>query len=310
MDTLLMVGGDLCMRTAGRLDPLRWQCAGLRRRPVPAIPGSRIPWFQADLRDPASLSTALADIPSITHLLYAPAPDARTPDNYARVYPEGLRALLRALPEPERLRRCVLVDSTAVWGPSDAWVDEETPTDPEDFRGASMLAAEALMHERLTVGFPNATGTALRLSGLYGPGRLRLIEGLRSGRIKAPSGPGHWANRIHIEDAAAACAHLLSLPQPLPCYIGTDDHPLPTADLYDALARMANGPLPDRETRPPDGKRLSNARLRASGWTPQWPDMTTGYAQALVSDGRSAHQIRCAEAARPPRTTPPRRSPT
>ncbi|WP_291774620.1 NAD-dependent epimerase/dehydratase family protein [Castellaniella sp.] len=310
MNTLLLIGGDLCMRTAGRLDSAEWQCAGLRRRPVLATPGSRIRWFQADLRDPASLSAALSAIPPTTHLLYAPAPDARTPETYVQVYPEGLRTLLETLPEPERLRRCVMVDSTAVWGPSNAWVDEETPANPEDFRGASMLAAEALLHEQLTGRFQNVIGTALRLSGLYGPGRLRLIEGLRSGRIKAPTGPGHWANRIHIEDAASACAHLLALPKPLSCYIGTDDHPLPTADLYDALARMADCHLPDRETRPPDGKRLSNARLRASGWTPQWPDMTTGYAQALVSAARSAPPIRCAEAARPPRTAPPRRSPT
>lgn len=281
MNSLLLVGGDLCMRTAGRLDPALWHCAGLRRRTVPFNPGNRFPWFQADLRDPESLSTALSAIPSVTHILYAPAPDARTPETYTQVYPEGLRTLLEALPEPERLRRCVLVDSTAVWGPSDAWVDEKTPVDPEDFRGASMLAAEALLHERLAGRFPNATGTALRLSGLYGPGRLRLIEGLRSGRIKAPNGPGHWANRIHVEDAASACAHLLMLPKPLPCYIGTDDHPMPTADLYDALARLANSSPPEREDRPPDGKRLSNARLRASGWTPRWPDMTAGYAHAL-----------------------------
>lgn len=281
MNTLLLVGGDLCTRTAGRLDHALWHCAGLRRRLVPATLGSRILWFQADLRDPASLSTALSAIPPVTHVLYAPAPDARIPDTYTQVYPEGLNTLLEALPDPKRLRRCVLVDSTAVWGPSEAWVDEGTPPDPEDFRGVSMLAAEALLHERLAGQFPNATGTALRLSGLYGPGRLRLIEGLRNGRIKVPSGPGHWANRLHIEDAASACAHLLTLPTPLPCYIGTDDHPMPTADLYDALARMTNSPLPGREVHPPDGKRLSNARLRASGWAPQWPDMTTGYAQVL-----------------------------
>lgn len=288
MNTLLLVGGDLCLRTASRLDHTRWHCAGLRRRPVPANPGGRIAWFQADLRDPASLSTVLSAIPPITHLLYAPAPDTRTPEAYDQVYPRGLRTLLEALPEPERLRRCVLVDSTAVWGPSDAWVNERTPPDPEDFRGASMLAAEALLHERLASRFPNATGTALRLSGLYGPGRLRLIDGLRSGRTKAPSGPGHWANRIHIEDAASACAHLLTLPKPLPCYIGTDDHPMPTADLYDTLAHMVNSPPPRREARPPDGKRLSNERLRASGWTPEWPDMTAGYAHALSVGSRTA----------------------
>jgi nucleoside-diphosphate-sugar epimerase len=284
MNTLLLIGGDLCARTARRLDPSSWRCVGLRRHPLSHDAGGRIRWFQADLRDPSSLSAVLSATPSVTHILYAPAPDRRTPEAYDGVYPRGLGMLLDALPEPDRLRRCVLVDSTAVWGPSEAWVNEETPARPDDFRGRSMLRAEALMHERLAKLPGAATGTALRLSGLYGPGRLRLIDGLRAGRIKAPGGPGHWANRIHIDDAAAACAHLLTLAHPMPCYIGTDDRPMPTADLYDALARMSDSPRPDRQFRPPDGKRLSNERLRGSGWIPQWPDMAAGYAAALASD--------------------------
>lgn len=278
-NTLLLIGGDLCARTAGALDPEAWTCIGLRRRAMGARPGDRIRWLQADLGDPDALAETLAAAP-VTHILYAPAPDARTPEAYARAYPLGLRALLGALPHPDRLRRCVLVDSSAVWGPdaADGMVDEDTPPAPADFRGAAMLEAETLLHGRLP-----GRGVALRLSGLYGPGRLRLPDGLRAGRIAAPDGPGHWANRIHVDDAARACAHLLALADPLPCYIGTDDHPMPTADLYDALARMAGGPRPIRERRPPDGKRLSNARLRASGWAPAWPDMLDGYAACLAA---------------------------
>ncbi|MFC4297031.1 hypothetical protein ACFO0J_03120 [Castellaniella hirudinis] len=300
-NTLLLVGGDLCARTANVLDPDAWTCIGLRRRAMAAAPGARIRWLRADLADRAVLAGTLTATP-ITHLLYAPAPDARTPEAYARAYPLGLRALLDALPGLDRLQRCVLVDSTAVWGPDTAgihpsrdsaradppagpWVDEDTPATPADFRGAAMLEAESLLHARLP-----GRGVALRLSGLYGPGRLRLIDGLRAGRIAAPDGPGHWANRIHVDDAARACAHLLSLDAPRSCYIGTDDRPMPTADLYDALARMAGGPSPAREPRPPEGKRLSNARLRASGWTPAWPDMLDGYA-ACLADERPGPEI-------------------
>jgi nucleoside-diphosphate-sugar epimerase len=294
--TLLLVGGDLCIRAAAMLDAARWTCIGLRRRAMDARPGARIRWLRADLADPAALAGALAALPAacgrITHILYAPAPDARTPEAYARAYPLGLRALLDALPDPDALRRCVLVDSSAVWGPDAAGqrVDEDTPPAPADFRGAAMLEAEALLHARLP-----GRGVALRLSGLYGPGRLRLAEGLRTGRMAAPDGPGHWANRIHVEDAARACAHLLDLADPLPCYIGTDDHPMPTADLYEALARMAGGPPPARASRPPDGKRLSNTRLRASGWTPAWPDMLDGYAACLgAADAPRSLHVPCA----------------
>ena len=283
--TLLLVGGDLCARTAALLDPLHWGCFGVRRRAMQAAGHGHLRWSRADLADPATLAAALATIQNstadtaITHLLYAPAPDTRTPEAYARAYPDGLRILLDALPDPDRLQRCVLVDSTAVWGPAahDAWVDETTPTSPADFRGTTMLAAEALLQTRLP-----GRGVALRLSGLYGPGRRRLLDGLQAGRIAAPDGPGHWANRIHIDDAARACAHLLTLAKPLPCYIGTDNQPMPTAALYDALARLAGGPPPVREPRPAEGKRLSNARLRASGWAPVWQNARDGHAAVLA----------------------------
>uniref|UniRef100_UPI0033409931 NAD-dependent epimerase/dehydratase family protein n=1 Tax=Castellaniella defragrans TaxID=75697 RepID=UPI0033409931 len=286
MNTLLLVGGGLCERAAGMLDPAHWRCLGLRRRPGPA-PDGVIAWHEADLRDPESLSFLCApECPAITHILYAPAPDARTPADYAEVYPAGLSRLLGSLPSggPGRLRRCVLVGSSAVWGPADGWVDEETPPDATDFRARALLDAEAALHALL----PPGVGITLRLSGLYGPGRRRLVDGLRAGSIPAPDGPGHWANRLHIDDAARACAHLLSLDRPEPLYIGTDGHPLPTAVLYDALARLAGGPVPARQARAPSGKRLSNARLRASGWTPAWPDALAGYRACLAQDARAA----------------------
>src|SRR5690606_25944179 len=134
MDTLLLVGGDLCVRTAARLDPSAWTCIGLRRRAMDgdARPGGALRWLRADLANPDTLAPALraardlAGAP-ITHLVYAPSPDARTAEAYDRAYPAGLRALLDALPDPDGLQRCVLVNSTAVWGPdtADAWVDED-----------------------------------------------------------------------------------------------------------------------------------------------------------------------------------------
>ncbi len=255
--------------------------------------GSPIRWIQGDLGRTETLSALrTGGFPPITHILYAPSPDGRTPEDYARVYPLGLRALLAALGHAGQIQRCVLVDSTAVWGPvatrgqsphnrksADDWVNEDTPTQPADFRGASMLEAEAILHARLP-----GRAVALRLSGLYGPGRLRLIEGLRVGRIRAPDGSGHWANRIHVDDAARACTHLLTLADPLPCYIGTDDAPMPTAELYEALARLAGCPPPVRQTQAPRSKRLSNARLRASGWAPQWPRALDGYAACLTAE--------------------------
>lgn len=285
MKTLLLVGGDLCMRTAAILNPEHWEFIGVRRRPMQYDPDDGILWHQANLWDRLSLSFLGRDeFPEVTHILYAPAPAGRTDRDYAEIYSFGLARVLDSLPRRcvDRLQRCVLVSSSAVWGPSNDWVNEDTPVQKTNFRAKSLLDAEAALGALVGPGI----GTTLRLSGLYGPERLRLIKGLRQGTIRAPEGPGHWANRLHIDDAALACAHLLALPDPDPLYIGTDDHPTSTADLYDSLADLAGAQRPARQPQAPSGKRLSNARLRASGWTPEWPDALTGYAACLAAPVR------------------------
>lgn len=277
MNTLLLVGGELCERTAAVFDPARWKCIGLRRSKVVSSGENSIAWREADLLNPESLSLlSAAEFSEVTHILYAPSPDSRTEAHYTGVYSLGLPRLLNSLPAGclNRLQRCVLVGSSAVWGPSDDWVDEDTPVERTNFRAASLLEAEDAMHALL----PSGVGVSLRLSGLYGPGRLQLLKGLQAGTITAPDGPGHWANRIHIDDAAQACAHLLTMADPQPLYIGTDNCPMPTAQFYEALAQLIGAPSPARQLRAPSGKRLSNARLRASGWTPTWPNALDWYA--------------------------------
>jgi nucleoside-diphosphate-sugar epimerase len=115
---------------------------------------------------------------------------------------------------------------------------------------------------------------------------MQLIERLRSGTVRVPRATPHWANRIHVDDAAAALVHLLFMRDPLPLYLGVDNTPLPLDVLYDALARRVQAPLPAGGQAPAGvgSKRLSNARLRASGFVPQWPDAREGYAALLDGD--------------------------
>ena len=287
MNTLLLVGGELCQRTAALLDRAQWRCLGLRRRAMgDAADDDSIIWHQGDLADPESLAVlAKGPLAQATHVLYAPAPSTREPQSYADVYSEGLPRLLAAFaPEQRsRLQRVVLVGSTVVWGGSDAWVDETTPMENSNFRAAGVVGAIEALQSTL----PAPVGVAVCPSGLYGPGRTRVVQGLREGTTVAPEGPGHWANRLHIDDAARACVHLLTLADPEPLYIATDDTPMPTAELYDAIAPLAGGPSVQRESRPGSGKRLSNARLRGTGWAPRWPDTVEGYRALIEAEAPS-----------------------
>lgn len=273
-ERILLAGcGDLGLRVAARLlaqDAAVW---ALRRQP-PAQAPHGLRWVGADLTAPHTLSSLPG---GITGVVYLPAPDLRDRAAYRALFVDGLQNLLAAL-DAKALKRVLLVSSSAVYGEhDDDWVDEDTPPAPLGFNGAILREAEELLAAQ------PVPGIVLRLAGLYGPGRLQVIERLRTGAVRVPRETPHWANRIHVDDAAAAIVHLLGLAKPQALYVGVDDTPMPLDELYDFLAQLVDAP-PPREGPPPVGigsKRLSNARLRASGWTPQWPDTRDGYAALL-----------------------------
>lgn len=278
MPHLLLAGaGDLARHTAPLLANNGFQVTGLRRRPPPAE-GS-IQWRAADLTRPETLAPAM---PDASHVLYAASPDGRDPDAYRRIFLDGPANLLNAL-NTNTLQRFVFVSSTAVYESSAHWVDDATPAAPENFNGEILVQAENALRERL-----GDKLVVIRPSGLYGPGRTMLLQRLERGDARVAASPVHWANRFHIADAARACAHLLQLGKPRPCYIGSDGHPLPLTVLYDALADMLGVARPQRggAPLPMASKRLRPQALLDSGFQPEWPDALKGY-RAII-DGQGA----------------------
>ena len=249
--------GDVGARAAALLRAHGADVYGLRRS-ARALPDGVTP-VRADLADASSLSSLPG---AIRQVVYLPTPDARTPGAYRRVFVDGLEHLLDAL-AGSPLERVLFVSSSAVYGEHGGdWVDEATPPAPPGFNGEILLEAERRLAAR------DLPATVLRLAGLYGPGRDGLFGRLRTGQARVPHEPPFWANRIHVEDAAGAIAHLLALPDPAPLYLGVDDTPLPLDMLYGYLSERLGAPPPGVGP-PPRGignKRLRNARLRASGY--------------------------------------------
>lgn len=273
-ERILLAGcGDLGLRVAARLLAAGDEVWALRRSP-PADGPRGLRWIGADLTAPDTL----AGLPrGIARVAYLPAPAARARAAYQSLFVDGLRQLLDAL-DGRALQRVLLVSSSAVYGEHDGdWVDEATPPAPPGFNGELLLQAEQWLAAQAV------PSTVLRLAGLYGPARLQLVERLRAGTARAPREAPHWANRIHVDDAAAAVVHLLRLPSPAPLYVGVDDTPLPLDELYDYLAQLVDAPPPADGPAPVGvgSKRLRNTRLRASGWVPAWPDARDGYAALL-----------------------------
>jgi nucleoside-diphosphate-sugar epimerase len=275
-NTALLVGGDLARRTALLLNEQGFRCIGLRRS-TPAQPQPQLQWVQADLCKPDTL----VNLPGpISHLLYAVTPDQRTQAAYHLAYVQGLENLLNAL-DITHLRRAVFVSSTAVYGDSSDWVTEATATEPSGFNGKVLLQAENLLRRKV-----GDNAVALRLSGIYGPERTQLLQRLRSGTMNLSDQNDQWTNRVHIDDAAGACAHALTLVRPEAVYIVTDDTPVAMGTLYGTLANMLHADFtPPRPTQPAhmSGKRLSNERLKASGYQLKWPDSLQGYRAIIQS---------------------------
>jgi nucleoside-diphosphate-sugar epimerase len=270
-ETVLIAGaGDVGSRVARRLVAQGKHVIALRRGEV--TPNPAIRWLRGDLTRPETLR----DLPKVDAVVFAATPDARDEPAYRAIFVDGLRHLIEALPAPPG--RTLFVSSTAVYGEhAGDWVDETTPTAPPGFNGRVLVEAEDWLASRV-VG-----GTSLRLAGLYGPGRTQLFDRLREGTISVPRGRSVFANRMHVDDAAAAIVHLLSLDAPESLYVGVDNTPLPVDELYDYLAGLL-GAAPPPDGSPVTGignKRMSNARLRATGFQCRWPDARMGYAALL-----------------------------
>ncbi len=224
----------------------------------------------------ADLTAEVPQLPELDlqHLVVALTARPRSEAAYRATYVDGMRRAFDALDKAGQVpRRAVLVSSTSVYGsqPDDAMVDEDTPAHPADGPGRMLLEAEGLFSARI----PH--GTVLRLSGLYGGPPGRLHAQVLAGDIAEPN---RWTNRIHRDDAATAVVHLLTVAQaPDPLYIGTDDEPALLGDVAAHLAHRLGAPAPPAtDVARATGKRLSNVRLRATGWAPAYPSYREGYA--------------------------------
>ena len=258
--TLLVAGaGDTGSRLAALAAAHGWDAVALRRRDVPTAAGVR--GLRADLAS----GEGFARLPKRPEaLVFCAAPDERTEAAYRVLYRDGLRRLLDAT-EPARV---LFVSSTAVYAEdSGAAVDESTPADAPAFNGRVLLEAEAELSA-------HRDASAVRASGIYGPGRQRLWNRAQSG----PAGERRFTNRIHVDDVAGALMHLLELPRIDALYCASDSAPSLEHEVIDGLRATLGLPALGAADGPLSGKQVLNTRLRATGWAPHYPDWRSGYA--------------------------------
>ncbi|MCQ4165236.1 NAD-dependent epimerase/dehydratase family protein [Tahibacter harae] len=275
---VLLAGcGDAGCRAGLLLAAAGRRVYGLRRSEA-ALPAPLLP-LRADLTDAASLRNLPDDIRDV---IFLPAPGRRDEAAYRGLFLDGLANLLDALQRRGAgLRRLLFVSSSAVYGEhGGAWVDEDSECRPLAFNGRLLLEAE-----RRLAG-AGVSAVVARCSGIYGPGRTRLIDQVVNGQARRPAGAPEFSNRIHVDDVAGALAHLVGLAEVQSCYVLSDDEPVPLDQVQSWLARQLRlPPLPPGAAsgeRAVGSKRLCNRRLRASGYELRHADFRSGYAPLLA----------------------------
>lgn len=273
--------GDVGKATALLLVADGHEVFGIRRRPGAIAPG--IESIAADLCDPGQLQSLPA---AVEVLIYAAAADGFNDDAYERAYVTGLRNVLSAL-DGGSLRRVIFVSSTSVYAQNDGdWVDERSATEPTGFSGRRLLQAESILAEQCEA--MGCQSSVVRLGGIYGPGRTRLLEQVRAG-ARCCEEPVQWTNRIHRDDCAGVLRHVVTLDQPAPLYLGVDSEPAGQCAVLRWLAREMGAAEPVPEAKAQDSsrrrrggnKRCSNRRLIDSGYQFVYPGYRQGYAALL-----------------------------
>jgi nucleoside-diphosphate-sugar epimerase len=274
---ILVVGlGDLGGRIAVRLAAAGARVTGARR----GVGGpSGIAVLPVDVRDPSACAALPAETDALVLCL---TPDRRDETGYRETFVGAARNLARRFAGAP-LAGAVFVSSTAVYGQGGgAEIDDATPAAGGSWRGTVLREAEAAFDA-----LPGPT-TALRLTGLYGPGRTALLERVLRGS-GAPSQPVHWTNRIHRDDAAEAVVHLLARAAagaPLPSrVVGSDPAPAPRHEVLEWLAArlgvsLEEDPGTGRDRAP--SRRILPRFLQGTDFRWRHPDYRSGFEEVVA----------------------------
>jgi nucleoside-diphosphate-sugar epimerase len=177
------------------------------------------------------------------------------------------------------------------------WIDESVPVDHYPL-ALGNLAAEGSANRFTEAG---GTGVVLRLGWFYGPGATHSEQLLGLARRHVCIQMGRrdgYVSSIHVADGGAAVAAALQAPAGV--FNVVDDEPLTKRDYADALAAAARtrpwlrAPgraallFGDRSTSLTRSLRVSNRKLRGTGWSPVYPSAREGWVAtaAALADRR------------------------
>ena len=278
----LVVGcGMVGEKLADALHEAGHEVCGLTHSDVSAqrLAGAKL-WSVAacDISDVAQVAALAGRLGRIDGWVHCASSGRGGAEAYEAVYFRGQQHLLECFPGAH----AVFAASTSVYDQTDgSWVDEQTQAEPQRATGQWLRRAEDLALQ--------AGGCAIRLGGLYGPGRSHLLKNFLLGQggleVTAEAPDGRYLNILHGDDAAQALAHGLCA-RLAGLYNAVDGSPTTQRECLQRLSVIfgvevpAEVPANAERKRGWSHKRVSCAKLQASGWQPRYPS----YWEAIEHD--------------------------
>ena len=279
---ILIVGcGQLGFSIVKNADPDIFKLYGFSRSLKKSPPS--IEMHQVDILKNEAIDVIKSVNPEI--IIYAVSADTQSVESYQDHYVAGLKKTYAALLELDHFKHLFFVSSTRVYGQKTTKILSELDiAEPADYGGEALIEAEAVARQL------KDKATILRLSGIYGPNRTRMIQLAQSNPGNWPA-TNNWSNRIHEEDAARFIVFLIKrimLKEPIePLYLVTDGIPTKQYDVLTWIRKRLQLTtdtieIPILES----GKQLQSVLLNQNGFILKYPDFTYGY-EAIIDKGSS-----------------------
>lgn len=250
------------------------------RRSATSVQG--VEMFACDLLDTTALRAALKSIGKIDAVVFTATPKQRSEAAYRATYVDIPIAVLRVFHEFGWRPFWLHVSSTGVFSQCRGeYVHENTQPLPQTTLARLLRQSETLIEAY-------GQGAVLRCGGLYGQGRMHLLNSLKAGR-RIQSWPWSYTNRIHREDAVRAMAFLLNRglsenkETGVSYYHGVDHDPAPLHEVAGYLASVHGLPTPEYflsagpEAVVTQNKRVGNRRLIDAGFQFRYSSYRQGF---------------------------------
>ncbi|HWA10682.1 MAG TPA: NAD-dependent epimerase/dehydratase family protein [Opitutaceae bacterium] len=229
-----------------------------------------------------------ARIPAADFVLNSVSSGGGGAAGYRRSYVDGTRSIL-AWMRGRPAGAFVYTGSTSVYPQGGGeTIDENASTAGAGETGKILLEAEELL--RAAPSAVRGRGFILRLAGIYGPGRHRLLDQVKAGEVGGRA--EDHLNLIHRDDICSAIwSALLAPPESGDGIFNVaDDGSATRAEIAAWLATRLGVPAPRFSGAPAGGRRtitpdriIANTRLKeVLGWRPAYPTFREGYGGILA----------------------------